>query len=142
MIFPGMRGMLMLAGGVLMAIVGLVLLIACSNVAKPAAGACGGAAPGSRAAAGAGRHARPVDSPAGDRKSGAGRCGGALGFVFGVWGRDLLWAARPAMVANNFVELKIDTHVFGFALALSLVTGVVFGLMPAFRASRATSSAR
>src|SRR6266542_66674 len=33
-IFPGMRGMLMLAGSVLMAIVGLVLLIACSNVAN------------------------------------------------------------------------------------------------------------
>src|SRR5437899_11950197 len=33
-IFPGMRGMLMLAGSVLMAIVGLVLLVACSNVAN------------------------------------------------------------------------------------------------------------
>src|SRR5436190_619061 len=33
-IFPGMRGLLMLAGGVLMTIVGLVLVIACSNVAN------------------------------------------------------------------------------------------------------------
>src|SRR5712691_8151335 len=33
-LFPGLRGRLMLAGGVLMAIVGLVLLVACSNVAN------------------------------------------------------------------------------------------------------------
>jgi hypothetical protein len=33
-LFPGMRGLLMFGGGVLMIVVGLVLLIACSNVAN------------------------------------------------------------------------------------------------------------
>jgi predicted permease len=41
------------------------------------------------------------------------------------------------VVANNFVELRIDGHVFLFALVLSLVTGATFGLLPALRASRA-----
>jgi len=136
-IFPGMRGMLMMAGGVLMTIVGLVLLIACSNVANLllARAAARRQEIGLRLALGATRVRLMRQLVTESLVLGA--AGGALGFVFGIWGRDLLWAARPATVANNFVELKIDAHVFVFALVLSLVTGVMFGIMPALRASRA-----
>jgi predicted permease len=136
-IFPGMRGMMVLAGSVLMAIVGLVLLVACSNVANLllARAAARRQEVAVRLALGATR-TRLIRQLVTESLI-LGAAGGVLGFVFGIWGRDLLWAARPAQVANNFVELKIDTHVFVFAVVLSLVTGVLFGMLPALRASRA-----
>jgi putative ABC transport system permease protein len=60
---------------------------------------------------------------------------GVLGVLLAVWGLDLL-----KKVAENFIprvlEISLDLYVLGFAVGLSLVTGLVLGLVPALHASR------
>jgi predicted permease len=60
---------------------------------------------------------------------------GGLGLLLAVWGLDVL-----ARLGENFIprsgELHLDTTVLGFAVALSLATGFALGLVPALQASR------
>jgi predicted permease len=62
--------------------------------------------------------------------------GGALGLLFAIWGKDLLVAALPNDRPSLSIEAVIDYRVLGFTLAVSLLTGLLFGLLPAFRATR------
>jgi predicted permease len=55
--------------------------------------------------------------------------GGLVGLVVGYWARALL----PASLGTN---LSLDWRVFAFVAALTLATGVAFGIAPALRASR------
>ncbi|TAK11182.1 MAG: ABC transporter permease [Acidobacteria bacterium] len=53
--------------------------------------------------------------------------GGALGILVGYWSRGLLPFGQT---------VPLDWRVFGFVAGVSMLTGVVFGLLPAFRATR------
>jgi putative ABC transport system permease protein len=60
---------------------------------------------------------------------------GALALLLAIWGVDLLRMILP----DNFPragEISVDARVFGFTLVASLLTGLVFGLIPALRLSR------
>jgi predicted permease len=137
-IFPGMRQGLLLGGLVLMAVSGLVLLIACSNVANLLLARASSRRQeiAIRLALGAGR-ARIVRQLLTESVVLA-ASGGALGLLIGMGGRNVLWSFRPAAVANNFVELTIDGRVLAFGVGLSLLTGVIFGIVPAWQASRSS----
>src|SRR5215212_3323126 len=60
---------------------------------------------------------------------------GVLGILLSIWGLDLL-----KKLVENFlpraVEISLDVNVLLFALGLSLITGIVLGLVPAIHASR------
>lgn len=63
--------------------------------------------------------------------------GGAVGVLFALWIKDSLlavsgWSGRE-MVG---LDPRLDLRVLGFTMAVSLLTGIVFGLVPALRATR------
>jgi putative ABC transport system permease protein len=62
-------------------------------------------------------------------------CGGALGTLLGVWGVSALKTVAPAGTPR-IEEVGVDARVLLFAAALSLVTGVLFGLVPAAHGAR------
>ncbi len=55
--------------------------------------------------------------------------GGAVGAVVSFWGTRAL-AALPASTLPRINPIQIDGQVLAFAVALSLATGVLFGLLP------------
>jgi putative ABC transport system permease protein len=60
--------------------------------------------------------------------------GGGLGLVVAAFSFEFLKKLIPSgLFASN---LRLDLRVLGFALAVSLVTGIIFGLLPALQASR------
>lgn len=63
--------------------------------------------------------------------------GGALGILFALWIKDGLlavsdWGGR----GMRGLEPQLDWRVMGFTLVLSLLTGIIFGLAPAWRATK------
>jgi predicted permease len=63
--------------------------------------------------------------------------GGGAGILVAIWIKDTLlsvseWAGREMLS----IEPRLDLRVLGFTLGLSLLTGIVFGLVPALRATR------
>jgi putative ABC transport system permease protein len=61
--------------------------------------------------------------------------GGTLGTLFGYWGVKLFVAASPANIPR-LADVSIDSAAWCFTLGAALLTGVVFGLAPAWHCSR------
>ena len=68
-----------------------------------------------------------------------GLVGGALGLLIAVWGTRAIGSLVPKDFASSVYDLnniRLDWRVFAFTLGLSVLTGIVFGLAPALTASR------
>jgi predicted permease len=132
----GGRDNLVRSGGLLLAATGLVLLIACGNVAslllaramerrKEIA---------IRLSVGAPRW-RLIRQLLAESAVLA-VLGGTAGILVAEFGRDLLWSFRPTGMRADFLDLTLEPRVMWFTVTLSVLTGILFGLIPAIQGSR------
>jgi len=120
---------------VLMGAAGLVLLIACVNVANLVLARSLGRTReiAVRTALGAAR-ARVAGQQLVESLVVA-AAGGAVGSMVAYWGVKLLLAVSPESLARA-EEVGFDPRLLAFAFAVTAVTGIVFGAVPALRAAR------
>jgi predicted permease len=123
---------------ILMAMVGAVLLIACANVANLllARTTSRQREIALRLALGAGRGTILRQYLA--ESLVLALAGAVLGLVLATWTGALLLSALPGDPTSQTLSATPDLRVVAFALALSFVTAVIFGIAPALHATRAT----
>jgi predicted permease len=124
------------AGVMLMAVVGIVLMIACFNIANLLLSRASGRKRemSIRVAIGASR-GRIVTQLLTEALVLA-VAGGALGLGLALAGRDLMWRFRPPQLPADGMDLSLDWHVMTFTFLVAITTGLIFGLAPALQASR------
>ncbi|HET9365483.1 MAG TPA: ABC transporter permease, partial [Candidatus Angelobacter sp.] len=135
-ISPNQRGAFQRAGAMMMTVVGIVLLVACFNIANLllARASSRKREMSIRAALGASR-GRIITQLLTEAVMLA-LAGGALGLGLALIGRDVMWRFRPPLLPEGSMDLSLDWHVLAFTMLVALGTGIVFGLAPALQSSR------
>jgi predicted permease len=132
----GLRGGILEFIALLWVIIGLVLIVACANVANLLLG---------RAAAR--RKETAIRLALGAQRVRLIRqlltesimlslIGGLVGLLLALWGTSILQTFKPPVSTPLNFDFGIDMRVLVFTLIVSLITGIVFGLAPAMQSSK------
>jgi predicted permease len=133
---PTGDGQVMLTSSALMGVAGIVLLIACANVTNLmlARSTRRKREIAIRLALGASR-SRLIRQLMTESLM-LSLAGGTIGFVVAIWSKDILRSLIPFGFGPNQQGAQVDPRVLVFAFVISIVSGVLFGLVPALQASR------
>ena len=133
LINPNARDNILSVSQLLMTIVGLVLLIACANIANlllvRSASRRKEIAVRLSIGASGGRLIRQLLT----ESILLALLGGGVGLLVAGWGKSVLWSFRPPFLRQGDLNISIDTNVVLFTLVISVLTGVLFGLAPALQ---------
>jgi predicted permease len=62
--------------------------------------------------------------------------GGASGLFLAVWGTEVLLKTLPEGLLSNMTDVRVDWYVLAFASGAAILTGLLFGLAPAWQARK------
>jgi len=130
---PNARQGLTAVSTLLMSVVGLVLLIACANIANLLLVRSAARKKEIAIRLSMGSSSARLIRQLMTESILLALLGGAAGLAFAAWGKTVLWSFRPPFMNEGDLDLKIDTHVLLFTLGISLLTGILFGLAPALK---------
>ena len=127
------RAQIVLTGGLMLAIVGLVLMIACVNVTNLLLAQAARREREISLRAALGASPRRVMRQLLTESMVLAILSGIAGFLIAVGGRAALWSFRPPFIRDGDVDLGFDSHVLFFTLGVSLLTALLIGVLPAIK---------